>query len=89
MLVYQDKYDNYWFGSWETGLYRFDGKTILHFTTKSELPHNRIEEIIEDKSENIFINTSNGISKFDRQKFTTLSIANAGNDWKLVPNDLW
>jgi ligand-binding sensor domain-containing protein len=89
MLVYQDKKNNYWFGSWEDGLYRYDGKTIHHFTTKSGLPHNRIEEIKEDKSGNIYVNTSKGISKFDGQNFTTLSVTNSDNEWKLEPNDLW
>lgn len=89
MLVYQDKKNNYWFGSWEDGLYRYDGKTIIHFTTKNGLPHNRIEEIKEDKAGNIYVNTSKGISKFDGQNFTTLSVANSDNEWKLEPNDLW
>jgi ligand-binding sensor domain-containing protein len=89
MVVYQDKKNNYWFGSWESGLYMYDGKTILHLTTKSGLPHNRIEEIKEDKSGNILINTTKGISKFDGKNFTTLSFANSNNDWKLEPTDLW
>ncbi|MBI2271938.1 MAG: hypothetical protein HYU69_16480 [Bacteroidetes bacterium] len=89
MLVYQDKKNNYWFGSWQDGLYKYDGKTILHFTTKSGLPANRIEELKEDNSGNIYINTSKGISKFDGQRFTTLSIVNSGKEWKLEPNDLW
>ena len=58
MLVYQDKKNNYWFGSWETGLYKYDGKTILHFTTKDGLSHNRIDEINEDKFGNIYFNTT-------------------------------
>jgi ligand-binding sensor domain-containing protein len=97
MLVYQDKKNTYWFGSWEDGLYRYDpsaslrtgSKTILHFTTKSGLPHNRIEEIKEDKSGNVYFNTSNGISKFDGNNFSTLRVAGEDNEWKLEPNDLW
>src|SRR5687767_1934384 len=90
MLVYQDKKNNYWFGSWENGLYRYDGKTIIHFTTKSGLPDNRIEEIKEDKSGNIYFNTSKGISKFDGQNFSTLRVANySNNEWKLEHDDLW
>lgn len=89
MVVYQDKKNNYWFGSWESGLYRYDGKKIMHFTTKSGLPHNRIEEIKEDISGNIFVNTSKGIGKFDGETFTTLDFASSDNDWTLEPNDLW
>lgn len=88
MLIYQDKKNNYWFGSWENGLYRYDGKTILHFTSKNALPHNRIDEIKEDHYGNIYINTSKGICKFDGQTFTTLPTIES-NEWKLQPGDLW
>jgi len=88
MLIYQDKKNNYWFGSWEDGLYWYNGKTILHYTTKSGLPHNRIEEIKEDSAGNIYFNTSGGISKFEGQTFTTLPTIES-NDWKLQPGDLW
>lgn len=97
MVVFQDTKNNYWFGSWETGLYRYDaslndsvgqGKTIIHFTTQSGLPNNRIEEIKEDKSGNIYINTPKGISKFDGLMFTTLAPIES-NEWKLLPDDLW
>jgi hypothetical protein len=29
MVVYQDRKNVYWFGSWETGVYRYDGKNLL------------------------------------------------------------
>jgi len=89
MLVYQDSKNNYWFGSWSDGLYKYDGKTILHFTTESGLPDNRIEDIKEDKSGNLYFNTSKGICKFDGQNFTTLPVAILDNQWKLKPDDLW
>ena len=96
MVVYQDKKNNFWYGSWETGLYRYDGKTILHYTTKHGLSYNRIDEIKEDKWGNIYFNTSSSsntsgsINKFDRKNFTTLSVtSNSDNQWKLAPDDLW
>lgn len=91
MVVYQDKKNIYWFGSWETGVYRYDGKTLINFTTKHGLPNNRIDEIKEDKSGNIYFTSchpNSTISKFDGNTFTTLS-AIASNDWKLQSNDLW
>jgi ligand-binding sensor domain-containing protein len=90
MSVYQDKKNIYWFGSWKTGVYRYDGKTIVQFTTKDGLSHNRIDEIQEDKPGNIYFRTSGGINKFDGQNFTQLSIANnSDNAWRLDPDDLW
>lgn len=88
MVVYQDKENVYWFGSWETGLYRFDGKTIVNYTTKHGLPSNRIDEINEDKFGNIFINTSGGICQLAGQKFKPLAEI-VGSDWKLSSDDLW
>lgn len=29
MIIYQDKSDVYWYGSWETGVYRYDGKALI------------------------------------------------------------
>lgn len=91
MVVYQDKKNIYWFGSWETGLYRYDGKTIINYQTKHGLPNNRIDEIKEDTAGNIYFNSCHPfstITKFDGQSFITLS-AVSGNDWKLQTNDLW
>lgn len=90
MLIYQDKKNNYWFGSWEDGLYRYDGKTILHFTMKDGLPGNRIDDIKEDKSGIIYFNNSGKIVKFDGQNFTKVSTSsNSDSEWKSEPDDLW
>lgn len=45
MAIYQDKKNNYWFGSWHDGLFKYDGKTLIHYTTKHGLPSSRVEEI--------------------------------------------
>lgn len=90
MIVYQDKKNHYWFGSWEEGLYRYDGKTILHFTTKHGLSANRIDEIKEDNFGNMYFNTSNGVDKFDGENFTAVPIVNnIDEEWKLEPDDIW
>lgn len=90
MLVYQDTKNIYWFGSWEDGLYRYDGITMLHFTMKDGLPSNRIDEIREDKYGNVYFNTSEGVSKFDGQHFAALNeTKNSDSEWKLNPDDLW
>lgn len=90
MVIYHDTKNNYWFGSWKDGLYKYDGKIILHFTTKDGLPDNRVEEIKEDKLGNIYFNTSKGLCRLTNNNFIKLTentISN--NDWKLNPDDLW
>ena len=86
--VFQDKKNNYWFGSNGEGVYRYDGKTIVNFTTKYGLCNDSIRQIQEDKFGNIFFSTLGGINKFDGKQFTTLQPIKS-KDWKLEPNDLW
>lgn len=91
MLVYQDKKNNYWFGSWESGVYRYDGKSLINYTTKHGLLNNRIDEIKEDKFGNIYFSSANArssISKFNGNNFSTLTAVPSEN-WKLETSDMW
>lgn len=91
MVVYQDKKNDYWFGSWETGIYRYDGKTLVNYTTKHGLYTNRVDDIKEDKSGNLYfsgMNPNSTITKFDRKSFSNIK-ANPSNEWKLEENDVW
>ena len=87
-IIFQDKNNHYWFGSDGQGVYRYDGKTILHFSTKDGLLNDRIRGIQEDKLGNVFITSLDGINKFDGQKLTTLPVTES-DEWKLDSNDLW
>ncbi|AJR04952.1 ligand-binding sensor domain-containing protein [Siansivirga zeaxanthinifaciens] len=91
MVIFQDSKNDYWFSSWETGVYKYDGKTIVNYTTKHGLLNNRIDDIKEDKFGNIYFSSANAtsaISKFNGTNFTTLSAVHSEN-WKLEPTDLW
>lgn len=89
-IIFQDKNDNYWFGSFGNGVYRYDGKTILHFTTKHGLSNNFIRQIQEDSLGRIFFATHGGISMFDGKKISKLIPENTNpHDWKLNAGDLW
>jgi ligand-binding sensor domain-containing protein len=86
--VYQDKRNNYWFGSNGEGIFRYDGNTILNFTTKHGLCSDSIRQILEDESGNMYFSTMSGITKFDGNVFTTLQPIKS-KDWKSEKNDLW
>lgn len=91
MVIYQDKKNNYWLGSWKTGVYKYDGKTLIHYTTKHGLYTDRVDDIKEDKQGNIYfsgMNPNATITKFDGKSFTNIR-AIPSNEWKLEPDDLW
>ena len=89
-VVFQDSQDNYWFGSNGKGIYHFDGKVLKLITSNDGLIDNTIRGIQEDNKGNIYIETPEGISEFDGDRFSTLKvITSPNNEWKLEPNDLW
>jgi ligand-binding sensor domain-containing protein len=91
MVMYQDKKNIYWFGSWETGVYKYDGKTLINYTTKHGLYTDRVDDIEEDNSGNLYfsgMNPNSTITKFDSKSFTHI-IAIPSDEWKLDRNDVW
>lgn len=92
MIVFQDKKNNYWFGTQNDGVYHVNGKTITHITTAHGLSSNTIRQIQEDELGRIFLTTAKGICTFDGQKIDSLEPAKsiiADNQWQLNPTDLW
>lgn len=89
-VIFQDKKNNYWFGSNQNGVYCYDGNKLEQFTTKEGLCNNQIRGIQEDKLGNIYFDTPAGVSKFNGEKFISLiPIESPANQWKLQPDDLW
>jgi hypothetical protein len=99
--VFQAKNGDYWFGSKDRGVYRYDGKTLVNFTTKDGLDYDPVGGIQEDKSGNIYFATASdagsgrrgqGVSRFDGKAFSPLTVpekAAPADAWKLQPDDLW
>ena len=92
MIIFQDRNDNFWFGSNRQGVYKYDGKVFTHFTVEDGLCNNQIWGIQEDKLGNIYFDTGECISKFDGQTFNTLTLIDENSstiEWKLEADDLW
>lgn len=45
LIIFQSANGNYWFGSDVDGVYRYDGKNIIHFSTKHGLCNNTIRKL--------------------------------------------
>ena len=71
--MYQDKKGNYWFGTNGDGIIRYDGQTLEKMTLADVSPHFRVLEIVEDKASNLWFGTSEGLIKYDGEKFRTFS----------------
>ena len=92
--IFQDKKDNFWFGSDGQGVYRYDGKNIILFTTRDGLSNNQIQTIQEDKSGSIWFGTADGVSRFDGRAFSIptrkFGIDNTSTTaWEKDREDLW
>lgn len=95
--IFQDSKGNYWFGTNSVGIFRYDGKEVIQYTTKDGLSNNQVLTIQEDTSGKIWLGTGLfGVSCFDGQTFTThtnkanLKTSNKiKTDWIIEPNDLW
>ncbi len=90
-IVFQGKDSAYWFGSDGQGVYRYDGKELVRFTTVQGLSSDRVRGIQEDRSGNIFVcSEPGGVSRFDGRKFSSLTALDSSkSEWNLGPDDLW
>jgi len=76
----QDREGVLWFGTWGSGVSRYDGWRWTTFTTQDGLAENRIQEgygIFQDRDGNLWFATrSGGVSRYDGERFTTFTTAN-------------
>jgi ligand-binding sensor domain-containing protein len=89
--ILEDSKGNYWFGSWNEGVCRFDGKGLTYFTVEDGLSDNQIRSIHEDRNGVVWFEGGFGISGFDGQRIITPTNRNytAKGDWQLGAGDLW
>ncbi len=65
----EDRKGNFWFSSVGSGVYHYDGKSFRNFTTRDGLASNRVSDIYEDKTGNIWFGTESGASRYDGKSF--------------------
>jgi ligand-binding sensor domain-containing protein len=74
-----DKGGNLWFGTTGDGVYRYDGKFFINFTTKDGLNDNCVYSILEDKAGNIWFGTEAGICRYNGTTITNIPITTTNN----------
>jgi ligand-binding sensor domain-containing protein len=89
--ILEDSKGNYWFGSWNEGVCRFDGKSLTYFTVEDGLSDNQIRSIHEDRNGVVWFEGGFGISGFDGERIITPTNRNytSKDDWQLGTGDLW
>lgn len=70
----QDKAGSLWFGTTGDGVFKYDGKSFIQFTTANGLNSNLVWSILEDKSSNIWIGTEAGVCLYDGKIFNVIQI---------------
>jgi ligand-binding sensor domain-containing protein len=103
-FIFQDSKGNYWFGSNQDGVCRFDGRSFEYFTTNEGLSDNQVYSIQEDKNGIIWFDTHNGVNSYDGKMIKGYTnVANgflqsgwikkengaSGCEWVKTDDDLW
>ncbi|WP_121666165.1 ligand-binding sensor domain-containing protein [Mesonia aquimarina] len=90
--IFQDRNGNYWIGSHQEGLARFDGKFFKYISVNDGLADNQIRSIQQDSKGNIWIATANAISRYDGKNITTHPQPVKDEEhhpWQKTTHDLW
>lgn len=89
--MHQDQNGHLWFGSNGSGLYRYDGDTLVRYGIEDGLGSAQVRDIQGDPRGNLLVSTTGGVSLFDGKAFTPLAIEEdpAEDGWSLDPNDVW
>lgn len=66
--IHEDKDGGLWFGTRNSGLFRFRDGKVAHYTTKDGLASNAIYQILEDAKGQFWMSGPNGISTFNRSE---------------------
>lgn len=95
--ILHDSKGNYWFGSHQEGVCKYDGKTFIYYTTENGFCGKQVIDIKEDESGLICFGTSSGLCCFDGTKFTaytegapaTMLVNEQYAAWRVSKTDLW
>ena len=67
--ILEDRKGNFWFSSVGSGVYYYDGISFRNFSTNEGLANDRVTDIYEDKTDNIWFSTEGGASRYNGKSF--------------------
>jgi len=70
----EDRKGNFWFGTYGSGVYYYDGRSLQHFTTREGLVSDRVNTIYEDKAGHIWFGGNGGVSRYDGIAFRNFNM---------------
>ncbi len=73
--IAEDKQGNLWIGTIDAGVWMYDGKNLINYTTKDGLGSNAVWTIYKDKSDELWFGTDgSGLYKLDGKRFSRFHI---------------
>lgn len=89
-VVYQARNGVYWFGSAGQGLYRYDGRALVRYSTSQGLVSDFIRGIQEDAQGRLYADTPDGVFRLENGRFSLLPVNKTmPHTWRSAPGDLW
>ncbi len=64
----EDSKGNMWFTTFKNGVYKYDGKSIVNYTTKDGLGNNYARSLLPDVNGTMWIGTVGGLNFYDGEK---------------------
>jgi ligand-binding sensor domain-containing protein len=87
--ICQDSRGNYWIGSDQEGVCKYDGKTFSYYTTENGFCGKQVISIKEDATGTIWFGTSSGLCNYDGEKFNSNFNPTVMKPWTTNKTDLW
>ncbi len=89
--ILNDSAGQYWFGTQNNGVYRFDGHNLTLFTHDDGLANNQVRNVLEDKNNVIWFETAFGLNLYDGESIKEISdeFLPLLSGWQRSPGDLW
>ncbi len=88
--LFVDDKNNLWIGSKGQGVSKFDGQYFTQITTKNGLANDFVNTIFQDKNGIIWFGTSNGVSKYEGDKYVlydNTSLLPGGGGYSVCQDD--